>query len=178
MALPLIPIAMALAQFAPKLIGMVAGDKAEKVASDVVNIAGAVTGESDPKVALEKIKTNGELQLKFNEAILDYELERERERSKQLETVNRTMREEGKSEKWPQYAWRPFNGFCYPTAVMLIYFILPLFDKAVPDVPQWIWLGWLSILGVAVWDRGKEKRVKAGEQPTGVIEGAIKAIRG
>jgi hypothetical protein len=48
----------------------------------------------------------------------------------------------------------------------------------VPDVPQWIWIGWLSILGVAVWDRGKEKRAAAGEQKTGMIAGAISAIRG
>ena len=95
-----------------------------------------------------------------------------------LRTVNATMRAESKSEHWPQYSWRPFNGFTFPLAVILIYFVLPICKAAVPDVPQWVWWGWLSILGVATWDRGKEKRARAGEQKSGLLAGAIKAIRG
>jgi len=56
---------MALAQFAPKIIGHLAGDNAEKTAEQVVGIAQAVTGEPDPETALKKIQQNPELQLKF-----------------------------------------------------------------------------------------------------------------
>lgn len=95
-----------------------------------------------------------------------------------LRTVNETMREEAKSEHWPQFSWRPFNGFCFPLAVILVYFVLPMAGKTVPDVPQWVWAGWLSILGVATWDRGKAKRAAAGEQKPSLLAGAINAIRG
>lgn len=98
--------------------------------------------------------------------------------AKNLATVNATMQTEAKSEKWPQYCWRPFNGFMFPLAVMFIYFLLPAFGETVPAVPQWVWAGWISILGVATYDRGKEKRAKAGDAATGLIAGAIKAIRG
>jgi hypothetical protein len=48
----------------------------------------------------------------------------------------------------------------------------------VPAIPQAVWIGWLAILGVATWDRGKEKRIKAGEQlKPGLIESAINAIK-
>jgi hypothetical protein len=62
--------------------------------------------------------------------------------------------------------------------VLCIYFLLPALGKSVPEVPQWVWVGWLSILGVATWDRGKEKRAKAGDQPLGLIASTIEAIRG
>ena len=88
------------------------------------------------------------------------------------------MRAESESEHWPQYSWRPFNGFSFPLAVILVYFLLPLLGKTVPEIPQWVWVGWLSILGVATYDRGKEKRARVGENKTGLIAGAIKAIRG
>ena len=47
-----------------------------------------------------------------------------------------------------------------------------------PSVPEMVWIGWLAILGVATWDRGKEKRAKAGEAKTGMLAGVIDAIRG
>jgi hypothetical protein len=51
-------------------------------------------------------------------------------------------------------------------------------SKTVPAIPQAVWIGWLAILGVATWDRGKEKRIKAGEQlKPGLIESAINAIK-
>ena len=126
----------------------------------------------------EKIAADPALYLELQKQAMAHEAQLAQIEAQKLETVNLTMRQESVSEKWPQYAWRPFNGFTYPLSVMLIYFLLPLCGKAVPEVPQWIWIGWLSILGVATWDRGKEKRVKAGEAKTGMIASTIDAIRG
>ena len=86
----------------------------------------------------------------------------------------------GKSEieKWPQYAWRSFNGFLFGLAIVLIYFVLPLAGKTIPAVPHEIWIGWGAVLGVTTWDRGKEKRTKAGDIKPGLIAGAISAILG
>ncbi len=138
-----------------------------------------VTGNNtnDIEVVSKQIQTDPTLMVELQKAAIEQEKNLAEIQAKKLETVNVTMRSESKSEKWPQYSWRPFNGFTYPVAVMLIYFVLPLRGKPVPSVPEWIWIGWLSILGVATWHRGKEKRAIVGEQKTGLIEGAINAIR-
>jgi len=140
----------------------------------------AVTGdtESEIEAIAAKIEADPKLYVELQIAAMDQEVKLEQIKANKLATVNATMQAEAKSEKWPQYLWRPVNGFAYPLAVVLIYFVLPMLSKTIPDVPQWIWVGWLSILGVATWDRGKEKRAKAGEEKTGLLAGAIKAIRG
>lgn len=141
----------------------------------------AVTGdgpEASIEAVAEKIAADPALMVQLQEKAIDHEAKLAEIEARKLESVNATMREEAKSEKWPQYTWRPFNGFTFPLAVLLIYFVLPVAGKTVPDVPQWVWAGWLSILGVATWDRGKEKRAKAGENKPGMIAGAIQALRG
>ena len=71
----MLEIAMGLAQFAPKLIGMITGSKnAEAVASKAVDIAQVITGERSPNAALDLIKANPEVALQFKQAILDNEV--------------------------------------------------------------------------------------------------------
>jgi hypothetical protein len=141
----------------------------------------AVTGDG-PDTPIEavaaKIEANPKMFLELQTKAMDHEARMAEVDAKKLAIVNATMQKETQSDKWPQYSWRPFNGFTFPLAVICIYFVLPMIDKAVPAVPHWVWLGWLSILGVATYDRGKEKRAKAGEKKTGLLEGAIAAIRG
>jgi hypothetical protein len=83
-----------------------------------------------------------------------------------------------KAEHWPQYSWRPWCGFLFPVAVVLIYFGLPAFGKVVPAVPVVVWIGWLAILGVSAHGRNKEKIAAAGGNTDGLIVTAVKAIRG
>lgn len=139
-----------------------------------------VTGDkdSDIETVAAKIDADPKLYLEFQTKALEQEVSLAQIDANKLATVNATMQTESKSEKWPQYSWRPFNGFAYPLAVILIYFILPLAKVEVPTVPQWIWIGWLSILGVATYDRGKEKRAKAGDTSLGVASNIIKAVKG
>ena len=134
--------------------------------------------EGDLETIAAKIQGNPELLLELQSKAMDQEVKLADVQARKLESVNQTMREESKSEHWPQYTWRPFNGFTFPLAVLLIYFVLPVAGKAVPEVPYWVWAGWLSILGVATWDRGKEKRAKAGEQQQGILTNVIQAIKG
>ena len=149
--------------------------------SIVEGLMRAVTGDSETtpiEAVAEKIANDPALMVQLQEKAMEHEARLAQIEANKLASVNQTMQAETKSEHWPQYSWRPFNGFMFPLAVVLIYFGLPAFDQIVPDVPQWVWVGWLSILGVATWDRGKEKRARAGENKTGLLEGAIKAIRG
>lgn len=68
--MPLIPIAMALGQFAPWIVKMLTGsDKAEDIAEHVVGIAQTITGEVSPDAALAAIKADPNKVLEFQQAI-------------------------------------------------------------------------------------------------------------
>lgn len=80
MTLPLIPIALSLAQFAPTLLRFFgAGDTSVAVAEKVVGIAQQVTGASTPEEALATIKANSETAMAFQQKILDLDAELEKE---------------------------------------------------------------------------------------------------
>lgn len=69
---PLIPIALGLAQYAPSLLRFFGvGDKSVAVAEQVVGLAQAVTGTQSPGDALIAIKASAELQARFAERALE-----------------------------------------------------------------------------------------------------------
>lgn len=148
----------------------------------------AVTGDNDRvpiEQVAEKIQDNPQLMIELQRLAVEREIglaraeaEKAKADTERIKAVNATMNAESKSEKWPQYAWRPFNGFLFGLSIVLIYFVLPLTGKMIPAVPHEIWIGWGAVLGVTTWDRGKEKRTKAGDVKQGLIAGAIGAIRG
>jgi hypothetical protein len=122
-----------------------------------------------------------EFQARHVERLEEIALDRARiESAERLETirqVNMTMRAETKSEHWPQWAWRPFNGFLFGAAIVAIYFVLPLIKVEIPDVPVAIWLLWGSILGVATIGRNQEKRAAAGDTAPGMLQQFLTAIK-
>lgn len=77
--MPLIPIAMALAQFAPGIIKLLTGsDKAEDVAEHVVGIAQAVTGTDTPDAALAMMKADPNKVLDFQQAMASQQADLEK----------------------------------------------------------------------------------------------------
>lgn len=65
-----ITIAMTLAQFAPSLIKLFTGsDKAEEIAGKVIDVAKVVTGQPTGAEAIEKLRADQALVLKFREAV-------------------------------------------------------------------------------------------------------------
>lgn len=79
MALPLVPLALALAQFAPSVMRFFgAGEVSTAVAQQVVGIAQSVSGATTPQEALEAIRANVQLQAAFQQRVLElnHELER------------------------------------------------------------------------------------------------------
>lgn len=170
-------LATALISAVPTIAGWFGGDDAEDTAKKVVNIAKSVTGIDDSQGAVDIVLKDPEQARKFQEAILNWRIGYEQEKTKRLESVNRTMQAEAGSKHWPQWLWRPWCGFWFPPTVIGVYIFLPLLGKAIPDIPANLWLAWLAILGVAVWDRGKEKRAQTGEQRKSLLASAIEAIR-
>ena len=175
MPLPLIPLALGLAQYAPKLVGWLAGDKAEETAEKVVGIAQAITGHQDPQQAFETIKANPDMQIKFQEQANQFELGLEREYTERMAIVNKTMQEEAKSEHWPQWFWRPYWGLVSGTAFLVVcIFVCTLGYKAIVEkdssaigmIPLLIGAFTTlfgipgAILGISAWGRNKMKQEK------------------
>lgn len=122
--MPLIPIAMALAQFAPMIAGWLGGSKAEDVATKVVGVAQTVTGQSAPDAALAALQADPNLALQFQKVVLEQQaqiaqiaadVEKTEIAADQANTaaINQTIQVEAKSDHWPTYSWRPFVGFCF-----------------------------------------------------------------
>jgi hypothetical protein len=77
--------------------------------------------------------------------------------TRQVEAINATMQAESKSEHWAQWGWRPYCGFCFGSAWIGDYFVLPLLHMPVPPIDPEAWLAMGAVLGVASWWRGKQK---------------------
>ena len=75
MALPLIPIVSALSSAAPFLGKLLGGSKGAKAAQEVANIACAVTGATDPSVAVNRIlddtPTGMQMRIQFQQQVYD-----------------------------------------------------------------------------------------------------------
>lgn len=74
----MLPIVLALAQFAPQIAQWIGGKRAEQVAQKVATIAQTVTGTSTPEQALAAIQANPELAYRFQEAIVESQVELQR----------------------------------------------------------------------------------------------------
>jgi hypothetical protein len=167
-----ITIAMALAQFAPKIVSMIGGTKAGDVAEKVLDIAKTVTGVADAPAALAQVTASPELQLEFRRQVDSQELELQKLAAGVAIEVNKTMQVEAAAEHWPTYSWRPFVGFVFganlliatiTTAAVFISMLCGVTSAtaALTQLPQMI--GALAaingtavpILGIASWFRGK-----------------------
>jgi hypothetical protein len=183
---------MALMEFAPTIAGWFGGDDAEDKARNVVDIAQTITGTKSPDSALAALKDNPEVAVRFQEAINARDVEMAREDTKRIQAVNLTMQSEAKSEHWPQWAWRPFNGFLFGITLFMTYGLPPIVNmfttafgtaktSIIVDgtttvteatthliagtIPEWVFLAWASVLGVSAWHRGAGKREAAGGTP-------------
>jgi hypothetical protein len=182
-----ISIAMGLAQFAPAIVGWIAGDKAEEGAQKAVNIARSITGQADPESALKELGSNQEFAMKFQVAVMSHELAMAQEETKRIQAVNETMRAESVSEHWPQWSWRPFNGYMFGITIFMNYAfpqIVNMFIRAAGDplkdgtyallvpgtIPEFVFMAWAAVLGVSAWHRGKEKLVKHGVELKELIQ--------
>lgn len=166
----MLPIALALAQFAPMIAGLLGGSKAEVVAGKVVEIAQTVTGKETPEAALAAIQGDAHAALKFKEAVLAQQVELEKLAAENAKDVNVTMRAEAASEHWPTYSWRPAIGFAVAinvvgcTLTVLIAYSVAMFTGKAEHL-QYL-PGMLAamaglvavvspILGIASWFRGR-----------------------
>ncbi len=149
---------------APWAISALGGPLAPVVASIVSSITGVAKENvtetlenlsltSEGRLKLQEIETAAQIKL----AELGYASLQSLEeiKFKAVAEVNATIRAETTAEKWPQYSWRPFNGFLFGITIFCTYFILPLCKIPAPEIPETVWGTWGLILGVASFFRGK-----------------------
>ncbi|UUX38893.1 hypothetical protein NTJ56_08845 [Burkholderia contaminans] len=180
--MPLIPIAMALAQFAPMIAGWLGGSKAENVAQKVVGVAQAVTGTSTPDAALAAIQADPNLAMQFQMKIVESQVELAQiaadvtkaelaADTANTAAVNQTMQVEAKADHWPTYSWRPFVGFCFGVLGLIsgltvaVAYLGVMFLRADPkvltDIPGMlgaeaaVMATMAPVLGIASYFRGK-----------------------
>ncbi|GEO82286.1 3TM-type holin [Pararhodospirillum oryzae] len=189
----LIPAALALAKVAaPWLAGKILGDDAGAVAARVVDVAQAATGTATPEAALAAAQANPEAAARVQEALMDLEATLAREETARLQTINDTARAETRSEDAYVRRWRPTWGYvtaatwalqglgvlaCLTGAVAAtlrgeVSAVTALLTGA-SDLAGALTLQWgvaLTVLGVAVQSRTRDKQVAAGSPPPTVWE--------
>lgn len=179
---PLIPLALGLAQFAPSIARWVAGDRAGEVAQQVVDVANTVTGNAaDPIAAL---RANPELQAQFVQQWTQLELALFQEETRRLQEVAATMRAEASSSDPYVRQWRPYWGYTAARVWMIeglaivgavagatACALLGRPDDAVAllsglaqlmDALSESWSVALMVLGVAVYARTRDKKGASG----------------
>lgn len=110
------------------------------------------TFKADPNKLVEAEQKIKELENKATEIANQLTIAVEQEYSKQLETVNATMREESKSEHWAQWLWRPTIGFTFCAILINNYILLPYLKNKGMEIiviPDNVWTSILVILGAA-----------------------------
>ncbi len=188
MPFPLAAIGLALkaAEGVPALIRMLSGDKAGDIAEKVVGAAKVITGTEDPETAVAQVQQDPELTklwLMETSKIVMAELEAETER---LKIVNETMRSEAKSEDPVVRRARPFMtymiacawgwfmgclGWAFVTRPMAE--MAALTTAAAGLTPMWAVA--LSVIGVYVHQRSKDKQTQAGISTPGLFGSTLKA---
>src|SRR5882724_5808262 len=91
MSFPFFTLAYALSEFAPLIGRWINGEQGEKAAHKVVDIAETVTGEKDSHKILHLLKTNPQLLIQFQQAIL--KLEQELEMAEYKDRENARLRD-------------------------------------------------------------------------------------
>ena len=189
MPVPLVPIALGLAQFAPQISRWLGGEGAAEIAAKAVSVANAVTGVGDPKGAMRAIAGDPRLQLEYQRAMAPVIIAEQEAEARKLEAINETMRREAASGDAFVRRWRPFFGY----VVALTWFVqmvavgaaivmtpaeAPAVISAMTNLSV-IWGVALSVLGISVAKRSQDKVVAAGQAPgVGILAALAQRVAG
>lgn len=146
-----VTIISALVGIVPSIARWIGGDKAGDVADRAVTIAQAITGESDPAAALEKLKVNTEYQLKFQQAWAAAEIGFQQELTKRHQA-------DMASDSWLSKNVRPLVLIGVTLAIVIGTYVpsLPADKfKALTDLGVWVY-GYYFV-GRSTFDKGNVK---------------------
>lgn len=199
--LTLIPIAGKILSFVAPTVGRwLDGEKGAEVATTVVETACRVAGVDDPSAVLEKVQADPALAAELQRELVAYEVKLLEEETERLKEANATMRTEYASEDPYVRRWRPTWGYVtagawaiQSLAILIVAIgavIVTVRGNAVAATALLEGLGtllgaltiqWsvaLTVLGVAVQARSKDKRAAAGGADPGGLSGLIGKVLG
>jgi len=189
MALPILLAGMLAKKFAPKLIGLLGGKKAESVAENILGVAGSVLGISDPNEIIKTVDQGltSEQNAALQSRMIDLQATELEEETKRLQTINETYRKEIDSNDPYIARWRPTFGYCVAfswaalIAGMMITIIVAVWKES--DIPAIItslssfvtalmplYGIALAVLGVSVVKRSDDKQTAAGGTPSAIFD--------
>lgn len=181
-------------------IGEIVGKAAPLLGSALAGPAGGAAGllvasalgvDAQPETVREAVQADPQALSRLRRAELEHQRELSalvlKAESARLSDVNATMRVEARApvERWWVSAWRPLWGalsalawaaFVVMAGVALLRGRADVLE-ALGALPGEVWYVPLAILGVASWHRGKEKRIRAGEQErSGLLGGVLSTL--
>jgi len=172
-----ITLALGLSKLVPVVSTWFAGDSSTdtSTAEKVLRVAQEVSGISDPQNAVNLINSDPALHIKFQQAMQPVIVSRLEETTKRLQAVNETMRAEVASKSWYIAGWRPTLGYAVTFSWLflmaaLCFTIFNTPDKAPAVINSmaslsFMWGIALSVLGINVQQRSKDKQLAAGVLP-------------
>lgn len=178
-----ITLAIGLSKVVPGIVRWLGGDKAGDVADTAIDVAKTIAGVDDGESALTQIQNDPALQIAYQQAMQPVLVARYEAETKQLESINATMRAEYASKQWFIAGWRPFFGYIVAVSWLLLMVALGYVIFAAPDKApavisamaslSFMWSIALAVLGISVRERSKDKQVAAGHDPGMGLMGAI-----
>jgi len=166
-------IAGDVAKVAP-ILGTVLGGPVG-VAIKIGGMVASALGVSGPAEVQQALQTNPDAAVKLREIEKDETLGLKQIAAQiilaelqtgqaQVEAVNKTLQTEAMGGSWLQRNHHAIESLMATSAVILIYFGLPLLKLPVPIVDPMAWMMLGGILGVTAWQRGSAN-VAVAKQP-------------
>lgn len=189
MAFPLIAAGFLAKKFAPKLIGLLGGKKAESVAANILNVAGNVLGLDDPDDIVQAVDQGltSEQNARLQSQMIDLQATELEEETKRLEIINKTYQTEIESKDTYISHWRPTFGYCVAyswaaliTGLMIAVIVTVWNDgdiaATITSLASFVTALMplygiaLAVLGVSVVKRSDDKHVSSGGTPTAILD--------
>lgn len=193
-------------EFVPYLIGKLFGDKGEKVAKDVIDIAKTITGQDDPTLAANVLRADPNLIVQFQTRMAEIDLEYRKLDAEDYKTYHETLQTDAKSEDEYVRRWRPLFGYRLSQTWTLMFYLVffailmgilgdmgifvtlgltskisvTVVCKGLETLFNAIWPMWtmaLAILGVNILERSKDKAIVAGIPQQGVLDKVLSVIK-
>lgn len=191
-----ISIALGIANFAaPRLGKWLFGDDGEKVANQVIDVAKAVTGKSDAQDAAAALQADPALLIEFQRQSQAMEVRIMEDETERLRVINATMQKESTADDPYVRRWRPTIGYVVAGQLALLGLsvfigvigavvagclgkadlIKPLLDGVAALIASMtaILVTELTVLGVNITQRSRDKAVAAGHPPSPGLIGSV-----
>lgn len=167
--LPVLPIVLALARYAPSVVGLLTKDKTASQAAELVSkTAQAVTGTDNDDAALEALKNDPKLVLEYQQSMNAHVASMYEEETKRINMVTETMQLEAANKHAFVRNMRPLFGYTviyclFMTFNTVLYTLLRYGPEDAIKVigsfskMEWVYVAMFTAIGVYIKKRSDDK---------------------